>query len=161
MARTYTIGFSQVSVSAAQDALALKCAATCTVRLLEVRLSQSASVTSTQLPVRLSKMTATVTLGSGGTTPAAGSLTSFLEKSETGDAAPASTFKCNDTTQATTSGAKTPFLVEGVNFLSGFGYLPIPEAWQYLAPGEGFVVELLTGVPAGTYSGALVFQEIG
>lgn len=155
MARRYTIGFAQVVCAAAQDILAIKCAATCVVRIVEVRLAQSGSTTSTQQRIRHSKLTATATLGSIGTTPVA-------IKHETGDAAAASTFRANDTTQATTTpGAKSTVFEDVFNFLSGYFWVPVPEEYIVLAPGEAYVLEFPAAPTSGTYNGSVTFEEIG
>jgi hypothetical protein len=154
MARRYTIGFAQVACTVAQDLVAIKCAATCVVRIIEVRLSQSASTTSTMQRVRHSKATATLTLGSGGSTPTA-------IKAESGDAAAASTFHVNDTTQATTSGTKSTWFEDVFNFVSGYLWVPVPEESIFLAPGEGYVFEFPAAPASGTYDGSVTFEEIG
>lgn len=154
MARRYTIGVEQVAASAAQDILAIKCAATCIVRILEVRLSQSSSTVSTQQRVRHSKLTATATLGSGGSAPTA-------RKHETGDASAASTFRANDTTQATTSGAKSTLFEDIFNFLSGLIWVPTPEEWIRLAPGEAYVLEFPAAPASATYNASITFEEEG
>ncbi len=154
MARRYTIGVAQVAASATQDILAIKCAATCIVRVIEVRLSQSGSTTSTQQRVRHSKLTATATLGSGGSAPTA-------TKHESGDASAASTFRANDTTQATTSGAKSTVFEDVFNFLSGYLWVPVPEECIVLAPGEAYVMEFPAAPTSGTYDASVTFEEIG
>jgi len=144
-----------VSCSAVQDLVAVKAASGVVFKVLECRVAQAFSATSAQQRVRLSRLTATATLGSGG------DATPDTQKHETGDAAMASTAHTNDTTQATTSGAKSTIFEDAFNMLAGFVYTPIPEAQLIFAPGEAFVLEFPSAPTSGAYNGAVTIEEIG
>jgi hypothetical protein len=154
MGRRYTVGFEQVSCSAAQDVFLIKAPATMVLKLVSFRLGQSSTTTSTQQRVRVSRLTATVTNGTGGAaaTP---------RKNEQGDPAATFTARANDTTQATTSGAKTTLFEDAFNVLSGFQYVPVPEEYYTIPPNEAIVIEFPAMGVTATYDGSVVVEEIG
>ena len=154
MGRKYTVGFEQVSCAAAQDAILILAPSTKVCKILEVRLGQSSSTTSTQQRVRHSRLTGTVTTGSGG-----GAATP--RKHETGDAAAAATARINDTTQATTSGTKSTIFEDTFNIVSGYLWVPIPEEQIVLAPIEAYTLEFPAMGATATYDGSVTFEEIG
>ena len=155
MGRKYTISFSDIACSAVQDAVSIKAGASVVFRVLEARLSQNTSTTSAQVRVRLSRLTATATLGSGG------DATPDIAKHETGDAAIVSTAHTNDTTQATTSGAKSTIFEDTFNTLSGWLFVPVPEQLLVFSPGEGFALEFPAAPASADYSGSVTIEELG
>lgn len=154
MGRKYTVGFEQVSCAAAQDAILIVAPSSKVLRILEVRLGQSSSTTSTMQRVRHSRLTGTVSNGSGGAaaTP---------RKHQTGDAAAAATARINDTTQATTSGTKSTLFEDVFNIVSGYLWVPVPEEYIVLAPGEAYALEFPAMGATATYDGSVTFEEIG
>lgn len=154
MSRKYAARVDNVTVTAAQDFFQLVNATTKVAKIHEIRIAQDGSVTNQMCRVRLSRLTGTITNGSGGSTPTA-------SKYETGDSAAAATFiGANNTTQATAT-AKTSILDDAFSILSGFLYMPQPEDQIVLAPGEGLVAELLTVSGTLTMDGSIVWEEIG
>jgi hypothetical protein len=155
MPRIYTAVFEAVSVSAAQDFFELTAPATAVVAVHEVHITQDAAETSEQLPVRLIRVPATVTSGSGGTSPTP-------RKTMTGNPAAAATVEANNTTLATTSGTLEVLRRQGDNVLNGWHWIFTPEARLYLAPSGVLVVRLATAPGAAlTMSGEICWEEIG
>lgn len=155
MARIYSASVVGVSVSTfPQDFFGILAPANKDFVIHECRINQDSSTTSAQIRVRVSKLTPTVTAGSGGTTPAA-------VKKETGDAASGATLWANATTQATTSGSKTAWKSDAFNVLVGWIDTPAPEDRLKLAGTEGAVVELLAGSSLTAMDGTLIWEEAG
>lgn len=155
MGRMYSASFSGVSVSAAQDLFELAAAAGVAVVIHEVHISQDASETSEQLPFTIKRIPATVTSGSGGSTPTP-------RKMAPGDAAAASTVEANNTTRATSSGTIETIRRMSENILNGFHIVCTPETRIVVPPSGTIVVGLETAPGAAlTMSGELIFEEIG
>lgn len=156
MGRMYSAVFEGVSVSAVQDFFEITAPSTGVVCLHEVHITQDASETSEQLPVRILRVPATVTSGSGGTAPTARKL------GGAGDAAAAATVEVNNTTVATTTGTLEVLRRTGDNMLNGWHWVFTPESRIWIAPSGVVVVRLVTA-PAGAtaMSGELVWEEIG
>jgi hypothetical protein len=155
MPRQYRITFEQVAVSAAQDLIEIKGAAGKVVRILKVWWGATDTTTPTgqQLSFRCRYLPATVTDGSGGSTPTP-------QKTDPGDAAASLTALTNNTTKATTSGTAVILEERGDYVLSG-GEYPFPDR-PPIGPSEAFVFELLS-TPSGTLhlSGGALVEEIG
>lgn len=155
MARRYNVSFEKISVAAVQDLLSIAGASGKTCRVIEISVAavDAAAPTNGQLALRASLLTATVTAGSGG---AAVTPRPF----DIGDAAASFTARRNDTTQATSSGAKTTVREDGCNIYAGYSYMfPSPPV---VGPSQSFVFELIT-TPGATYtlSGNIVVEEMG
>jgi hypothetical protein len=108
--------------TAVQDIWLLFAGASNGIQLHWLQCTAASVTTAAQLRLRLKRGTATVTAGSGGSTPAA----NLVDDGDT--KASGSTVHANDTTQATTSGNFTG-LVEYFqwNVLLPFDYMPGPE----------------------------------
>jgi hypothetical protein len=108
--------------TAVQDIWLLFAGASNGIQLHWMQCTAASVTTAAQLRLRLKRGTATVTAGSGGSTPAVNLVDSGDTK------ASGSTVHANDTTQATTSGNFTG-LVEYFqwNVLLPFDYMPGPE----------------------------------
>lgn len=155
MGRMYSALFEGVSVSAVQDFFELTAPATGVVAIHEIHITQDASETSEQLPVRLIRVPATVTGGSGGSTPTP-------RKMQSGDPAAGAVVEANNTSVATTSGTLEVLRRSGDNVLNGWHWVFLPETRIYLAPSGVFVVRLATAPAAAlTMSGEIVWEEIG
>ena len=154
MGRVYSLSFKDVAVSVAQDLLAITCSASVPVIVHSVTLTQKTLTNWEAKNVSMRRLPATVTQGSGGTTPTPRPLAA-------NDAAAGGTYHANDTTGATTSGTAVDIHTEEWNFLNGLYYLPPPEDRPVVRVSEAFVVKLDTA-PSGamTCSGTLVFEEI-
>lgn len=155
MGRVYYVGFENVSVTAAQDLFEIRPASNKPCKLLWVNVSQSSDVDTEQLRFTIKRLPATVTSGTGGSTPTP---TPLLAS----DAAAGATTECNNTGRATTNSTAVLLVAEGQNILSGWQWLPIPDAQPYAVNGEAFIIGLETA-PADALSmnGYAVFEELG
>lgn len=143
MPREYKVTFEKVAVTATQNLLFLLGASGKMCRLKDFEINcvdVSPMPTDQQLAIRINKLTATATAGSGGSaqTPA---------KTETGDAAASFTARKNDTTMATTSGSTVTLYEGGGNVKAGCQGVGSPS-WVF-AVNEAIVIDLITA-PSGT-----------
>ena len=155
MSRQYDVNFENVLVSAAQDLVQIKGAAGKILRIRRVRVScvDTTAPTNQQLRLRCRFLPATVTDGSGGTTPT-------YNRLDPGDAAASFTALANDTTPATTSGTALVLETNGCGIFGGYDYeFPNPPV---VGPSESFVFELLSTVTGTVHlSGGVRVEEIG
>lgn len=155
MPRTYTVGFDGVSVAAAQDLLQIKGAASKVLLIKRVWLGATPTTLATAqgLRLRCRYLPATVTDGSGGTTPTPQPLSP-------GDAAASFTALANNTTPATSSGTARLLYPWGEHIYNG-------ENWVFPKPPEiiastSFVFELLAAPSASVgMSGGCEIEEYG
>ena len=155
MPRTYSISFEQVSVSAAQDLVQVKGAAGKTARILRawVGATDTTIPTGQMLSVRCRFLPATVSDGSGGSTPTPRPL-------DPGDAAASITALANNTSKATTSGTALTLEENGFHIFNGYDY-PFPRP-PVIGPSESFVFELLSTVTGTVHlSGGVLVEESG
>lgn len=155
MGRKYIVTVENVAVAATQDLLQIKGA---TGKMLLVRRLKWAN-TDTALPtaqmIRTSVvyLPATVTDGSGGTTPTAKPI-------DPGDAAASFTAKANNTTNATTSGTAITLFADGSHVQAGFEKTfenPIP-----IGPSESLAFVLLAAPSASLHLDIVAeVEEIG
>jgi hypothetical protein len=155
MPRVYKIMFEDVAVSAAQDLVQVKGAAGKIARVVRawVGATDTTAPTAQQLKIRCRFLPATVTDGSGGTTPT-------VSKVDPGDAAASITALANNTTKATTSGTAIVLDQAGVHIFSGYDmpFLNRPP----IGPSESFVFELLSTVSGTVHlSGGVEVEEMG
>lgn len=139
MFRTYTVSTTNVSVSAAQD-LALILGATgkmCRLRRVECGATNTTAPTSQQLSFRCRFLPATVTAGSGGTTPTP-------QKNDPGNAAASFTAHANDTTPASTNSTAVLLWSGTANVLAGLDYSFLEP--PLIGPSEAVTFELLSTV---------------
>lgn len=156
MARVYSAVFEGISVSVAQDLFSLQPASNKPCVIHEVHITQDTGETSEQLPVRLRRLPATFTVGSGGAAVTPGKV------GPSSDAASGATVRRNDTTIATTNGTAETLRRAGDNVLNGWHWVFTPETRLVIVNGEGFVVHLPTAPGAAlTMSGELIFEEAG
>ena len=159
MARKYVVPFENVTVSAAQDLLQITGA---TGKMLQIERiwcyadSESGALPTAQLlAFRARTLTATVTNGSGGTTPT-------ISKVDPGDASASFTALANNTTKATTSGTAIVQEESGAHIYSGHDVSFPLNRQPPIGPGEAFVYELLSTVSGTvTLSGGAWVSEIG
>lgn len=154
--RVYVANFDNVSIgTAVQDILSLKAGAANGVELHYIELNAAGVTSPAEIRMRLKRLPATVTAGSGGTAPTMNVMDSGDAKSAT------ATAHANDTTQATTSGTPANLLVWQWNILLPFQYLPAPEDRPTIQPGEELVLDLpaVIGV-ATTVSGFIKWREL-
>lgn len=155
MGRKYSVTFEAVSVTAAQDLLQIKGASGKMLRILRhwVGLTDTTLPAAQMLSLRSRYLTATVSDGSGGSTPTP-------VKKDPGDAAASFTALANNTSKATTSGTAV------IQYENG-AYLYQGDEWSYddppcIGPSESFVFELLSTVSGTVHlSGGVDIEEIG
>ncbi len=157
MGRIYTISTLNVAVSAAQDLVQVIGAAGKMVKLRRV----SVGATDTTLPtaqmmeLRCRFLPATVTNGSGGTSPTA-------EPVDTGDAAASVTAKANSTTPATTSATAVLLQAWGVHIYAGLDYTFPAASQPTCGPSESVTFELLSTLSGTCHLSTTVeVEEIG
>jgi hypothetical protein len=156
MGRFYSVPFSAVNVTAAQDLFEVLAAAGKPFVLHEVVVAQSSDYGDAQaegLSI-LIKRGISNTSGSGGTTvtPA---------KHATNDTAAGPTAEVNNTTQAVAGGGSlTTLRADVFNVQGGYQYLPTPESRILFLAGEMCVVSIPAPADSLTMNGTLVFEEL-
>jgi hypothetical protein len=156
MPRTYEVTFEKVAVSAVQDLVEVIGAAG---KMLRVKRQWVSCVDVSPLPaaqmlaLRGSYLPATVTHGTGGSSPTP-------RPTDPGDTAASFTAKANSTAPATTSGTKATQEEGGGHIYSG--YEKTFTAPPIIGPNESYVFELITA-PSGslTLSGGVEVEESG
>lgn len=155
MFRTYTVSSSAVVGAAAMDLALIIGAAgkVCRVIRIECAATDAAAPTSGEMNFRCRYLPATVTNGSGGTTPTPA-------RAIQGDAAASFTAHANDTTGASSSGTPVILWQGAAHVLTGLDYMP-PEPWT-INPSTAITFELLT-LPSGTIhlDMCVTVEEIG
>lgn len=151
--RTYSVRFANVSVSAVQDLIAVICGASMAIELHGIVLGQITQTSVEALQISVKRLPATVTNGSGGTTPTP-------QKIERGDAAATATAHANDTTPATTGGTAVVLHSDVVNLVNGYQFFWPPEDRPTAGLSEALVFSLDSApLAARTMSGTLIFAE--
>jgi len=153
MSRMYVASLDALSVAAVCELFYIAAPADAVVRVHEIKITQDASETSEQLPLRVFR-TATDQAAKGtANTPAPLSI---------GDTAFGGTVRTNILTAETFATETTMLLSEAQNILAGFHILPTPETRIDLSPSSKLVVKL-DAAPTGTLtvSGYMIFEEIG
>lgn len=149
MGRVYTIPINGNS-SAIVDAWELNSASGNPLLLHQVRIEQSSTTSSQQIPVTIFRNS--TTSGSGGASPPARPV-------NPGDAAFSGTVETLNTSLASTASA-IDLVTGGFNTLSGYDYLPTPECREASSAGGRLVVRL--GAPSSqiTYQGFAKVEEL-
>ena len=157
MARIYRAFFEDVSISVAQDMLQLKGASGKMLRLLGVGCycTNTTLATSQSIKTRTRVLPATVTDGSGGSTPT-------VQKTDIGDAAASATALANNTTKATSSGTVVVVDEGGAHLYNGYEKRWTRDNAPKIGPSQAAVLELMSKV-IGTVnmSGWMEFEEEG
>jgi len=155
MPRTYYVAFENVAISAAQDLVSIKGSSgkTCKLKRIVLGATDTSLQIAQSLRIRCRYFPATMTQGSGGSTPTP-------SPADPGDAAASFTAHTNDTTQATDSGTAVNIPCVGVHNYAGID-MSFPDA-PVAGLNEGFTFELLSTV-SGTchFSGSAVVEETG
>ena len=133
--RVYAVPFKNVSISAVQDVIAIYAGSAKALEIHEVRLGQTTVTTAAQLRLTLRRLPATVTAGSGGTTP-------IPTPQNRNDTAATFTAHANDTAQASTSGTGVDYTPDVWNLVNGYDMLYAPEDRPVVNPNEAFIVSL-------------------
>ena len=152
MSRMYVVPFVSVTISAAQDAFELRPATDKPITIHKVVITPDSSETNQQILVRIKRLPATVTSGTGGTTPTPVPLNSH-------DAAAAFTAEVNNTGRATTSGTALDLNPESFPSQGGFEYLPDVPARPVFFAGEACIVGI-EEAPAVACSGFALVEEM-
>jgi hypothetical protein len=153
MGRVYSAVFEGVAVAEEQDLFEMLCGSAVVACVHEIHITQDDSEVSLQNPVRLRRIPATVTSGTGGAsvTP---------RRMMPGDAASVCTVERNNTTIATSSGTVEIMRRIAENALNGWHWVFTPETRIWLPPSGVFCVTIAD--PGSlTMSGELVFEEFG
>lgn len=154
MGRVYTVQFSGVSVTAAQDLLAIYCGSSMAVRLHGVTLGQATAASVSLLPISIKRLPATVTAGSAG----AAVTPQLIDR---GSSAATFTARRNDTTQATTSGTAATLHADVINLINGYQFFWPPADMPSAGLSQALVLSL-NGAPAVSmaFSGTLYVEEL-
>jgi len=151
--RVYIATARNVAVSAVQDLLAVYAGSVKAFKVHSVTIGQISATAVGNLNLSLKRLPATVTAGSGGTTPA-------LFPVSPNDTAATVTAHANDTTQASTSGTATVY-GDVFNVVNGYLYLPPEEDRLVIGPGQAFVVSLDTAPSTTeTMTATVVVEEL-
>jgi hypothetical protein len=151
--RIYSFSFAGVSVSAVQDLLAVYAGAKA-FRVHSVTLGQITQTAVGNLAITHKRLLATVTAGSGGSTPAA-------VAASPNDTAATITGHANDTTQATSATSTQIVAADAYNVINGYLYMPPEEDRPVVAPNQAYVISLNTAPgSAETMSGTIVVEEL-
>lgn len=157
MPRVYTASFKNVTVSAAQDLVALKGSTgkTCKLRRVWVYMNDTTLQTAQGLRLNVKYGSATVTLGSGGSSPTPRPL-------DAGDSAASFTAVANATTPSTTSGSFVDITPAGGHNFAGYDFTWPKGEEPVFGLSEGIVFELLSTVTGTcTFSGGATIEEVG
>lgn len=154
MSRVYTVSFSAVAVSAAQDLFELTPGDDHPIEIISVDVTDDTSETSEHLPFTVKRIPATPTSGSGGS---AGTVI----KRDASDGNASFTAEVNNTTRATSSGTIETMHREGVDMLVGFHFRPTPEMNPLFRQGTLAVIGLETNPGSSrTLSGTVTVKEL-
>lgn len=155
MSRFYSLSFSAVAVSAAQDLWELVPVTDKPIKIHEIRIGQSSDAGDAQDELlQVSIIRGYTVSGSGGTT---GLTPANLDQN---DATCGITIaKINDTTQANTGTAVT-LLTDTFNVRSGWLYMPTPELRPRIAAATRVIVAVTAPADSLTMSGTITFEEL-
>ena len=157
MGRRYSVSTEAVAVSAAQDLLQIKGATgkILRIRSISVGATDTTEPTAQQLELRCRFLPATVTDGSGGTTPTP-------RPYDAGDSAASFTAKANNTTPATSSGTVAILEEWGVHIANGLIWVFPDAETPIVGPSESFTFELLSTVTGTVHlSTKATVEELG
>jgi hypothetical protein len=157
MGRRSTVSFENVAVSAVQDLVACKGSTGKTVKLNRVWVGATDTTLQTAQSLRLNIKfaSATLTLGSGGSVPTPTMI-------DPGDTAAAYSCHVNDTVQATTSGAFTKLVPQGVHNYGGWDFSFRQGSEPTFGLNQGVIFELLSTVSGTCHlSGGAELEESG
>ncbi len=155
MPRTYSVSFEGVATSAAQDLITILGATgkMCRIKSVKWGCTDTSLATGQNIETRGRILPATVTPGSGGSTPTPRPL-------DPGDAAATFTAHANDTSKTTTNGTAEIVDEDGSHLYGGYSYsFPAPPL---VGPTSAFVFELLSTVSGTVHlSGRVEVEELG
>lgn len=155
--RIYQASFDTVAVgTAVQDIFSVLAGSTKGIQLHHIHLEAASVTTAAEIRLRLKRGTATVTQGSGGT-----NVTPMIV--DAGDTlASTAVAHVNDTTQATTSGNFTGYVIYFQwNVLLPFDYMPGPEDEDRETGlvSQALILDLPATIVSTTMSGFIKWRE--
>lgn len=154
MGRFYSIGFEDVSVSAVQDLINITATSGMAFKLWRLELGQRSITSWEAKPIRIRRVPATVTPGSGGASATPRPLTN-------GDPAATITGRVNDTTRMTSSGAIVTLLTREFEFLNGLVLVFTPLEAPVFTISQGCTIDLPTAPSGATsMSGTAIVEEL-
>jgi hypothetical protein len=152
--RIYSTFFDNVTISAVQDVFLLKAGSVNGIELHQIDLSAGGVTAPAEIRLRLRRLPATVTNGSGGSAPTIGVTDSGDTKATT------ATVRANDTTQATTGGTAVTLQAHQWNVLLPWQYLPAPEDREVIQAAEALVLDIPAAPASTVVSGTIKWREI-
>lgn len=144
MSKTFYIQGNYGSVSAAQDCLRITGPTYGVMKLVEVHVTNDADETSEMLPFSVYK-------ASDNGTGTAANIENVETQSQDSAGAVAGFSAAYNLSGATTKSPAAPLSRESVNILSGFHFVPVPEARPKLVAGDRIAVRL-ESAPTNTLS---------
>jgi hypothetical protein len=154
MGRVYSVSFQGVTVAAAQDLIAVLAGASMPFDVHGFSIGQITGTSSMNLRVRLRRLPATVTLGSGGSTPTPRPMIP-------GDAAASVTAHANDTTQASSGGTILDLYAGAFNTLNGMDFWFPPSLRPRIGLSQAAALTLDAAPAAAmTTSGTMFIEEL-
>jgi len=150
--RVYTVGFNNVTLAAVQDLFSLLATANMAFEVHYVKFGQVTQSAIGGLRLRLRRLPATVTVGSGGTAPTPAPI--FPN-----DAAATVTARVNDTVQATTSGTAID-LPDTWDLPFGYLWMPPESDRIIIKPSQAFIVSLDSTPGSLVANGHMAFGEL-
>lgn len=155
MPRVYSVEFSNVSVSAIQDMLAIYAGPSMAFEIHSLQVGQTTATTVGNLQISVRRITANVVTGTGGTAVTPQQVESW------NDAAATVTARANDTTKATGNLAASVIFADIYNVVNGYQWIFPPDDRPVIAPGQAasFSLDVAPG-SAQTTSGSVTFAEI-
>ena len=160
MPRQYTVSFENVAVTVPQDLLYLAGAAGKIVKIKKtwVGAADTTLVTAQSIRTNLTFLPASVSIGSGGSTPS-------IIKVDPGDAAASFTVMANNTTTATSNGTATTIAPSGDHIYAGSNpnvYTFAPGTEPVVGPSEALTFRLLSTVSGTVHlTGGMLVEESG
>jgi hypothetical protein len=153
--RIYTISFSKISVSSVQDLWNVAATSSMAFELHSINLGAEGVSAAEEVTISISRLTATVTNGTGGSsvTPAS------ISPTQTGATV---TARRNDsTTRASTSGSTTNLFYDTWQLTNGYIYQWAPEDRLQFSLSQNMIIGLETA-PAASHnvSGSITVAEL-
>lgn len=154
--RLYSFVFENVTVAALQDLMLVKASATNGLELRRASLSASGVTAAAEIRLRLKRLPATVTVGTGGTAP------TINKVSSRNNIAALSSARANDiTTQATSGGTIATLANWNWNVLQEFMEVPPTEGERWECDvSEALCLDVIAAPASTVLSGILVFKEV-
>lgn len=153
--RIYTVSFTAVSISAAQDLFNIIAGSSKVIAIHAIELGQVTQTTIGNLRLRVRYLPATVTNGTGGSSVTPRPI-------NVGDNAATFTARANDTSQATSSTTIVDLWSDQWNLLNGFLWVPPAVNRPFVGAPSGAIVVSLDSSPGSaiTASGTITVEEL-